>query len=54
MIAAEDFQWSGNPAPKYIVVLPMEMIALLFFLGAASALAGVGLAFLVTRVSREK
>jgi hypothetical protein len=54
MIAAEDFQWSGNPAPKYIVVLPTEMIALLFLLGAASALAGVGVAFLVTRVSRKK
>jgi hypothetical protein len=54
MIAAEDFSWSGNPAPKYIVVLPTEMIALLFILGAASALAGVGIAFLVTRVSRKK
>lgn len=53
MIAAEDFNSSGNPAPNYIVVLPTEMIALLFLLGAASALAGVGIAFLIARVSRK-
>jgi hypothetical protein len=54
MIAAEDFQLSENPTPKYVVVLPTEMVALLFLLGAASALAGVGIAFVITRVSRKK
>jgi len=54
MIAAEDFGWSGSPTPKYIVILPTEMLVLLFVLGAVSALAGVGITFLVTRASRKK
>ena len=54
MIAAEDFGGSGSPTPKYIVILPTEMIVLLFVLGAVSALAGVGITFLVTRASRKK
>jgi hypothetical protein len=54
MIAAEDFNWSGNPVPKVIVILPVETIALLFVLGAISALAGVGVAFLVPRALRKK
>lgn len=54
MIAAEDFSSSSSPTTKYIVVLPIEMLVLLFVLGAASALAGVGITLLVTRASRKK
>jgi len=55
MIAAEDFSSSWNPTTKYIVILPIEMLVLFFVLGAASALAGVGITWgLVTRASRKK
>ena len=54
MIVAEDFQPSGTSAPKYIVILPTEMIVLLFLLGVASAFAGFGIAFLVNRNYRKK
>lgn len=55
MIAAEDFSSSWNPTTKYIVILPIEMLVLFFILGAASALAGVGITWgLVTRASRKK
>jgi hypothetical protein len=38
-----------------IVVLPTDMLVLLFVLGAVSALAGVGITWgLVTRTSRKK
>ena len=54
MIAVEDFSSPWSPATKFIVVLPTEMLVLLFVLGAASALAGVGITLLVTRASRKK
>ena len=54
MIAAQDFARVDNSQLKYIVVLPAEMIALLFVLGAISALAGVGIILLGNRVFRKK
>ncbi len=54
MLAAEDFSSPWNPTTKYIVILPTEMLVLLFVLGAASALVGVGITLLVTRASRKK
>jgi hypothetical protein len=55
MIATEDFSSSSSPTTKYIVVLPTDMLVLLFVLGAVSALAGVGITWgLVTRTSRKK
>jgi hypothetical protein len=53
MIATEDFSSAWNLTPKYIVVLPTEILILLFVLGAASALMGVGIALFVTRGSRN-
>ncbi len=54
MIAVEDFGSPWNPITKYVVILPTEMLVLLFALGAASALAGAGITLLVTRASRKK
>jgi hypothetical protein len=54
MIAMEDFSSPWNPTTKYIVILPTEMLVLLFILGAASALAGAGITLLVARASRKK
>lgn len=54
MIAVEDFGSPWNPTTKYVVILPTEMLVLLFALGAASALAGAGITLLVTRTSRKK
>jgi hypothetical protein len=54
MISVEDFGSSSISTTKYVVVLPTELLILLFILGAGSALIGVGITLLVTRASRKK
>jgi hypothetical protein len=54
MSAMEDFGSPSISTTKYIVILPTEMLVLLFVLGAASALIGAGITLLATRSSRKK
>jgi hypothetical protein len=45
---------STNPTPTVLINIPTEAIALFFLLGAASALAGATIAFLISRIPRKK
>ena len=54
MISTEAFNPDTNPAPTVVIDLPYNTLVLCFLLGAASALAGMAVGFLASRVSSKK
>ena len=54
MIAEEDFNPPTNNPATVMITLPSDIVVLCFLLGAASALAGVAVAFLIVRTRSKK